>query len=204
MKRIVLKIFDEKTNIPEKIFNETHKNKLLFFDVNNSKYYMNSYYSGKTEIEVYFSIFKLDIELSKFLNQFIERAINDSYNLSEEPISPNIETIKKIKDAIENTINVFAYKDNPCIFEFSRDIFIKLLKFHPFINGNKRFATAFLFIILRSFGFHFSWSKGLEKNYEKHQDTIANFVSELSINFNDQEIKILHWIKNNCVIAIPN
>jgi death-on-curing family protein len=202
--KIILKIIDYKTNDPMEMFTNTHKNKLLFYNDKNSKFYINSRYSGVTEIEVYYSIIELDKEFSNYLNNFIKPAIKDAHTLSEEPISAKIDTIKIIEDAIQNTINFFCYNDNPCIFEFLRDIFIKLLKFHPFINGNKRFATAFLFTILRSFGFHFSWSKGLEKNYEKHQDTISNFVSELSINKKEQEIKILHWIKSNCVIAIPN
>ena len=74
------------------------------------------------------------------------------------------------------------------------------------VNGNKRLSLIFLINILRFFGFHFYWSKGLFKNYKNHEKVIEEWVkmSHNIINSERYELikKISKWIKDNSVIAL--
>ncbi len=163
------------------------------------------------EVQIEAAKLVLDENLAKELVKMFEIAKEDANQLSDEPIQENFDTRSKFVSMINNTILYCSYQQNYSIFEFVCEIYVKLLMFHSFQNGNKRFALSYLVSLLRFLGFHFKWSKGLQKNYKVYEIQVAEFVEMFSRceENNDQseayeqaKQTVLKWIRDNCVIAI--
>lgn len=192
---------------PNRIFWEKNKNSRYFFD--EEQVYFDCKVDGKIGINLKHQILNLDEILVNELKNLIDPAIVDASGLSEEQIELRPNTKDEIIRIISITTNTACY-NNWSIFKYVSEIFIKCLMFHTFINGNKRFSLSLLILILQTFGYHLSWSKGSQKNYKYHEDIIANFVEQLQ---NDEtnneklksavEEKIVKWIETNTVVSIP-
>lgn len=202
MKRIIF--YKLKKDNARDIFWETHKNS--YFSLKQNKVIFNN----KEEIRVFYSNLNLNQKLADDLVAMYDKVKEDASQLSNEPIQEKSDTFEWVKGTIENTINHFSYfEDSSSIFELVTEIFIKLLMFHPFQNGNKRFALSFLIYLLRFLGYHFNWSKGTKKNYKIHENKIEEFVKQLNrnnvdnhLNYEASKMNVLKWIQENCVIAI--
>ncbi|WPL38881.1 type II toxin-antitoxin system death-on-curing family toxin [Malacoplasma iowae] len=209
MKKTVYIFKDDDFN---KIFWEENKNNILYLENNNI--YFNSKFNGKTKIEFSYSVISIDEDFEKLLIKLIDRSLFNAEKLSEEELSYSKNNIEKIKSIISNTLQSYLYKEEQKIFEFITDLFIKLLSFHPLINGNKRFALSFTVMLLKVLGFYFKWSGGNKENYLYHKEKITSFVMELSNNKDksgydkdksDYDIireNIIIWIKSNSIVSI--
>ncbi|MGL5438420.1 MAG: type II toxin-antitoxin system death-on-curing family toxin [Metamycoplasmataceae bacterium] len=195
MKKIILNIFDDKINNPFSLFNKKQKNSKLSYSKIDDKYYLDLGSLGKEEINFSYSLIELNEKFANTISNFIEIAIKKADSLTNEPIVKKEDTIEKLNGVIKNTINYFSHRDKKDIFEFSSNIFIKFLSFHCFFNGNKRFSLAYLFLLLRYFGFHFKWSKGAKENYYHWENEIANFVVDISSKkYKPEELEIYIYL----------
>lgn len=200
-----------KSDNPNDIFWKQNKNSL--YEMKNNKVYFKSKIRGIIEIDLEFIIPDLNDQFVDQLTSFIDQGIKDASILSKEPITQEPNTYDNIKSIIISCVDIaIRNENNYSIFNFITDIFIKCLMRHAFFNGNKRFSLSFIIIILRSFGYHFRWSKGIEKDYGKHEAKIEYFVCKMTDNVdenkrvdnrNKMRPEILKWIKYNCVISIP-
>ncbi len=206
MKTLRFYVIDDK---PEELFWVKHHNSLFRFD-GDKVIFNNKLDAIEEEVEIQAAQLILDESLAAEFKMF-EIAKEDADQLSDEPIQENFDTRAKFTSMINSSIQYCSYQPNYSIFEFVCEIFIKLLMFHSFQNGNKRFALSYLVSLLRFLGFHFKWSKGLQKNYKVYEDQVAEFVKMFSRcdNTNNQtevydsaKQLVLQWIKDNCVIAI--
>jgi len=211
MKTILIGTLNKSINNPFIMYTEKNKNSLLIYKEDEKKYYFNSHYNSVSEEILMDSfIFKFDTEETfKESYKVLENIINSSFEmaetLSEEPLEKNKESYPRIKGIMNNLIFKYSYKDDPDLFDFCSELFIKLLMDHPLINGNKRFALSYLINLLRYFGFHFWFSKGFLKDYKHYENKIINFIEKLSSSESDNPNKIKeisNWIEDYCVIAI--
>ncbi len=197
MKRIIFYIVKNKED-PNHIFNIQNKNSLL--EINNEKIYFNSKFTGPEEIKVNFENIIFDKTLYSNLKIALEVAKTEAINLSEEPIGREI-IPGSLKGILSSVIMKCSYSPPKSIFEFVTIIFIKIATEHKLYNGNKRVALLFLIGSLRMFGYHFSFSKGIYKDYEYHKTKLENIVKKYQNGYNNYEEEI-NWIKNNSVIAL--
>lgn len=199
MKNIKFYIIEHNDN-PVKIFFDTNQNSLFILE--NKKHYFASHYNAKEEIEVFWVPIIFNEDLVKELVKFIEPALINAGEMSEEPIELGGNKISLLESPICLEVDKCMHMKPKSIFEFVGSIFIKSIMGHKLINGNKRFSLAFLILILRYFGYHLTWSKGEQKNYSFHKVKIEKFVEILEKDYNEGVRKVIEWISNSCVIAI--
>lgn len=109
---------------------------------------------------------------------------------------------------IKGNINsFFSYESDNDILSLVSKIFFNLLTTHSLLNGNKRFATSVMILMLYNFGYFF-W---MEKYYSQEvEEKILNFLmtwenrkmlnKEITIDKIISEIK--DWISCNATIAL--
>lgn len=201
MKQTFYYIF--KGDDPNKVFYENHKNSL--YEIKNNKIFFKSHFYEEIEVKPFYVIPDLDEKFYNEITKFIKLAIKDAQKLSDEPIEYNDLSIEKIRSIIYSKIIKYSHiEENSSIFDFLTEIFISCLMNHTLKNGNKRFSLCFLILILESFGYYFSWSKGIWKDYSKHENKIAEFVDKMKNNqIEENFLEIKTWIKYNIVISIP-
>lgn len=189
--------------------------KSSLFSVEDHKIYFSSKFEPKVEAEV--EIWSLSKD--SLNNSFLEMLINIYENsrlqakeLSIEPVDGYRERMSA-EGPISSILMKYSYKDEgeSTIFEFVRDLFVRMLMGHVLINGNKRTATVFLKTLLESFGYYFKWTEGFYKDYSKHKDKIEYFASELEHKgtYNENSHKdinkeILEWVESNALIGITS
>lgn len=184
-----------------------HRNSLIKYDYKKSSFYFYSKYGNSSEIKI--NLFKLEFNetLSKNICDVLKNSFEQSKKIApNEPSGPFEEP--KIYSEIINYVNFCSYKENEpdSILEFTANLFYKYLTGHKMVNGNKRLSLLFLINLLRVFGYHFFWSKGLKKDYKKHEKDLEEWVKK-SHNLNNDTRpwflqQLTNWIKSNCVIAL--
>ncbi|CAC13577.1 unknown; predicted coding region [Mycoplasmopsis pulmonis] len=153
------------------------------------KYYFNSQYNNKREVNIIIGQIQInDIFLEK-IKKIIEYSIEHAKTFNVETKSENDFKLKEEKhtvyDKLENISNKYSYENSWTFFEFTADLFIKLLKSHVFYNGNKRFSISFLITFLAFNGYYFKWSQEAEyQDFSQQQrfleSDIACFTTRLS------------------------
>ncbi|MCP4337079.1 MAG: type II toxin-antitoxin system death-on-curing family toxin [Mycoplasma sp.] len=197
MNRIIFFIVKNKDD-PDHIFNIQNKNSLLSSD--EKKFYFNSKYTGIEEIDVNFENIIFDETLYHNLELVLEIAKEEAKKLSEEPLGKEI-IPGSLKGVLYSAVMNAYYNPPNSIFDFVTILFIKIATEHKLYNGNKRVALLFLIGSLRLFGYHFYFSKGFKKDYEKYETKLENIVKKYQNGYNkyDEEIK---WVQENSVIAL--
>ncbi|MFD2915970.1 type II toxin-antitoxin system death-on-curing family toxin [Psychroserpens luteus] len=121
-------------------------------------------------------------ELAIELNKIISEASGGSSGLRDESL---------LLSALNRPFQTFDGKDlYPSIIDKSAALFESIIINHPFIDGNKRMAYAFMRILLTEEGFEI----------ETSEDEKYNFVIEASkgnIKYNDIRTWIIKNLKNN-------
>mgnify|MGYP000244273602 CR=1 FL=1 len=121
---------------------------------------------------------KLAIELNKIISD----ASGGSYGLRDESL---------LLSALNRPFQTFDGKDlYPSIIDKSAALFESIIIYHPFIDGNKRMAYAFMRIILTEEGFEIEATET-----EKYKFVIE--ASEGKLDFEAIRTWILNNLKNN-------
>ena len=206
MKKVTIKVFDKNINDPIIMYCNTHKNRM--YECTEGKYFFNSDYEPRCEIEIEIEIIQLDEELFQILSNNISICINESRYISEEYIEEKIDTILEVKSIIHSAIQSSSYSENPvCIFDFITKIISGIITSHKLFEGNKRFTLMYLIYLCNFFGLRLHWSTGNSKNYKNHETQIKTFVEnqEKDFSHNKQETfnEVKKWIYRTTLIKFP-
>ncbi|VEU68155.1 type II toxin-antitoxin system death-on-curing family toxin [Mycoplasmopsis pulmonis] len=207
----------DKGNKYLKQYIEKYKSSMIKTNI-DGKYYFDSYFNDKKE-EVEFIIGQIEINdiFYKKLEKIIEYSTKHAKKINVNTKSKDDFKLKEDNHSVFDKLWNIAFKyerkeESWNFFEFTADLFIKLLTSHVFYNGNKRFSISFLITFLEFNGYYFKWSHESEyQDFSKQtkllESDIACFTTRLSNrdlsdyveseSINDKNT-ILYSLENEC------
>lgn len=150
---------------------------------------------NKDDFKLKFLYLEYDESLFNEIKKLAKEANNVAATFSSEPYD-NV-NMEKVNTCICTVVYKNFWK-NSSLFKFVADLYVRLVNGHYKINGNKRFAYAFLVELLWSFGYYLKFTKGKASHYEWNQEILLKIID----NKKDTEILISKWICNNLLFAL--